>query len=368
MTPLFFDFARGFALVLVALLLSCDTIGRENGRGQAVPDVAPPRVTPVEILPPKIERSPTGRVVLVDPPQVDATQVDLLQQSDGFVDILWVIDDSGSMANERSRLVANFNRFVQELLALRVNFQMGVTSIVFNDNGKLRGTTKIINNLTPNPQAVFAANTTFPASRSRWEQGLRMSQFALTPPNITPGGTNAGFLRDQAALAIIVVTNEDDSSFGSTDYYARAFRSLKGPGNETLITFSTIAGALPNGCTPPGEAGLYGSQAKAGFRYAEVATKTGGIIGSICDVSFEQTLVKIAQALNTLKRVFPLTITPIAGSIRVTVVTPQGSTVIARDAVTGFEYLAETNSVVFLGTYVPPPGATVRIEYAFARL
>ncbi len=356
------------AAVLFVALVGCDPIGRENGRGEAVPDVAPPRVTPVEIQPPRIERSPTGRVVLVDPPRADATQVDLLDQSDGFVDILWVVDDSGSMANERRRLVTNFSRFVQELLSLNVNFQMGVTSIVFNDGGKLRGQTPIITNLTPNPQAVFATNTTFPDSRSRWEQGLRMAQFALTAPNITPGGPNAGLLRDQAALAVIVVTNEDDSSFGSTDYYARAFRSLKGPGNESLVTFSTIAGTLPNGCTPPGESGLFGSQAGAGFRYAEVATKTGGIIGSICDASFEQTLIKIAQALNTLKRVFPLTITPIAGSIRVTVITPQGSTSIPNDPVTGFDYRAETNSVVFLGTYVPPPGSTIRIEYAFARL
>ncbi len=355
--------------VLLLVLAGCDPVGRENGRGQAVPDVAPPRVTPVEILPPKIERSPTGRVVLVDPPRADATQVDLLQQSDGFVDILWVVDDSGSMANERRRLVTNFNSFVQALLSLKVNFQMGVTSIVFNDGGKLRGSTKVISNLTPNPQAVFAANTTFPASRSRWEQGLRMSQFALTSPNITPGGPNAGLLRPNAALAIIVVTNEDDSSFGTTDYFARAFRSLKGPGNESLVTFSTIAGTLPNGCVPPGEAGLYGSEANAGFRYAEVATKTGGIIGSICDVSFEQTLLKIAQALNTLKRIFPLTIKPIVGSIRVTVISAQGaSSVIPNDPVTGFDYKAETNSVVFLGTYVPPPGSTVRIEYAFARL
>jgi hypothetical protein len=195
-----------------------------------------------------------------------------------------------------------------------------------------------------------------------------MAQFALTPPNTSPGFPNNGLLRANAALAIIVVTNEDDSSFGTTDYYARAFRSLKGAGNESLITFSTISGTLPNGCTPPGEAGLYGSQANAGFRYAEVATKTGGIIGSICDASFETTLVKIAQALNTLKRVLPLTIVPIVGSLRVTVVETNGTrTVIAADPVTGFAYQADTNSVVFLGTYVPPPGSTVRIEYAFAR-
>ena len=217
--------------------------------------------------------------------------------------------------------------------------------------------------MTPNPRAVFQSNTTFPSSRSRWEQGLRMTQLALTPPNIDAGGANAGFLRANAALAIIVLTNEDDSSFGTTDHYARAFKALKGKGNENLISFSVIGGTIPNGCVSPGETGLYGSTADPAVRYAEVSTKTSGIIGSICDASFEQTLIRIAQALNTLKRVFPLTLQPIINSITVTV----DGAAIAQDPVNGWQYRTDTNSVVFLGNYVPPPGSTVRLQYAYAR-
>lgn len=350
------------ALVMLGLT-ACDPVGRENGRGSAVPDVAPPILSPVEIKPPQIDRSPTNRVELIDPPRVDSIQVDELRQSDGVVDILWAIDDSGSMTNERRTLVGNFNRFVEELLNLRVDFQMGVTSVIAGDGGRLRGTTKIIDNMTPNPAQVFETNTTFPDSRSRWEQGLRMTQLALTSPNIDPGQPNAGFLRPNAALAVIVVTNEDDSSFGTTDYFARAFRGLKGKGNENLVSFSVIGGTLPNGCVPPGETGLYGSTADPAVRYGEVATKTGGIIGSICDASFEQTLLRIAQALNTLKRVFPLTLEPIATSVSVTV----NGVAVAQDPVNGWQYRADTNSVVFLGNYVPPPGAIVRLTYAYAR-
>jgi hypothetical protein len=360
---------RVHALLLATAFAAsaCDSIGRENGRADAVPTVVPPRLTPVSLRPPTLERVGTGRVRVVDPPRVDATQVDVLRQSDGVVDILWVIDDSGSMANERRRLVDNFNRFAQELLALDVDFHMGVTSLSMGDGGRLRGTTKILTSRVPNPQSIFAANTTFPDSRGRWEQGLRMTEFALTPPNISPGGANAGFLRASAALGVIVVTNEDDSSFGSSDYYARRFRGLKGKGNESLVTFSVIGGPPPNGCTPPGESGLYGSLAEPAHRYAEVATKTGGTIGSICDASFEETLIHIAQALNTLKRVFPLTLPPLVTSLRVSVV--QGGTTrpVAQDPVTGWQYRSDTNSVVFLGTFVPPPGSTVRLEYAFAR-
>lgn len=354
---------RTLTAVLMVGLLGCDPVGRENGRGNAVPDVAPPILSPVEIKPPIIDRAPTNRVELIDPPRVDSIQVDDLKQSDGVVDILWAIDDSGSMTNERRTLVGNFSRFVEELLRLQVDFQMGVTSVIAGDGGRLRGTTRIITNTTPNPVAVFEANTTFPNSRSRWEQGLRMTQLALTSPNIDVGQPNTGFLRPDAALAVIVVTNEDDSSFGNTDYFARAFRGLKGKGNENLVSFSIIGGTLPNGCVPPGETGLYGSTADPAVRYGEVATKTGGIIGSICDASFEQTLIRIAQALNTLKRVFPLTLEPISASVTVTV---DGVT-IPQDPVNGWQYRADTNSVVFLGNYVPPPGSTVRLTYAYSR-
>lgn len=354
-------------LVAVLLLLACDQVGRENGRSSAVPLVAPPMLSPVELAPPSVQRSPTGRVTLIDPPLADALQADVIKQSDGIVDILWVVDDSGSMTDERRQLVNNFSRFLSELLSLKVDFQMGVTSIVYSDGGKLRGTTKIINRQTPSPQTIFEQNTTFPANRSRWEQGLRMTQFALTSPNIDPGGPNAGFIRPKAALAIIVVTNEDDHSFGTTDYYARVFSGLKGKGNENLVTFSVIGGSIPNGCTPPSETSLYGSLAEPAFRYVEVAAKMGGVIGSICDTSFEQTLVRIAQALNTLKRVFPLTLKPIAGSVRVTVSLGMSTVTVPDDLVNGFQYRADTNSVVFLGTYVPPPGSTVTIQYAFTK-
>jgi hypothetical protein len=354
-----------FLMASLGLMLwaGCDPVGRENGRGKATPEVAPPRLSPVEIKAPKVDRAPVGRVRLIDPPRVDSVQVDELKQSDGVVDILWVIDDSGSMTNERRTLVANFDRFVQELLQLQVDFQMGVTSIVSVDGGRLRGTTKIITKNTPNARQVFEANTTFPNSRSRWEQGLRMTQLALTAPNINGGQPNAGFIRPSAALAVIVVTNEDDSSFGTTDYYARVFRGLKGKGNENLVSFSIIGGTVPNGCTPAAEVGLYGSSADPAIRYAEVATKTGGIIGNICDASFEQTLIRIAQALNTLKRVFPLTLIPIATSLTVTV----NGAVVPQDAVNGWQYRSDTNSIVFLGNFVPAPGATVRLRYAYAR-
>ena len=356
---------RILQVLLLSMLLAvgCDSVGRENGNRDAVPGVAAPILSPVELSPPKVARQPTGRVVVVDPPLIDATQVDLLKQSDGIVDILWVIDDSGSMANQRKVLVNNFDRFLQELLSLNVKWQMGVVSTDPNDLAQLRGTIKVITTSTPNPRVVFESNTTFGPSRIKWEHGLRVAELAITGANVLPGGPNDGLLRPNAALAIIALANDDDGSWGTTDYYARAFRSAKGKGNEGLVSFSTIAGTTPSGCTPPGEAGFYGSLAQPAFRFAAVATKTGGVVGSICDASFESTLIQIAEALNTLRRVFPLTLVPLLSSLTVTV----NGTLIPQDPINGWQYQVDTNSITFLGNYIPPPGAILRLEYGFSK-
>ena len=44
-----------------------------------------------------------------------------------------------------------------------------------------------------------------------------------------------------------------------------------------------------------------------------------------------------------------------------------GGVSVPQDPVNGWQYRTDTNSVVFLGNYVPPPGSTVRLQYAYAR-
>lgn len=344
--------------VCLVALAACDKAGSEIGRSEARPDLAPPKLSPVTILPPKLNQDVLKRVEVRDPNALPATQVDLFQQGPGRADILWVIDDSGSMKNQRATLGGNFDRFLTELEAVQTDYQIGVTSTNSSDQGKLLGNTKIITNTTPNKRDLFIANTTFPDSRARWEQGLKMMETALSATNLA--GPNAGFLRPDAALAVIAVSDEDDSSFGEPAYYARFLKSVKGRGNENLVSFSAIGGTTPNGCYPPGEQIYWGGLAEPAFRYSAVANKTGGVVGSICDSSFENTLIRIAQAINTLRRIFPLSLKPDPATLSVQV---NGAT-IPRDVVNGWTYKDQTQSIAFLGNYVPPPGATIRIEYA----
>jgi hypothetical protein len=358
-----------FLLVLFALVqTACDKAGSGSAAGSAVPQVAPPTLSPIELLPPVVDRQTVGQVVLANPLALASFQTDLFTQSNGVVDILWIIDDSGSMADERLILGNDFQGFLNELVAIQSDYQIGVTSLNDIDQGQLKPSItaapglRIITNTTPNATAIFQELTTYPTSRLHWDQGLRMGELALTPPNTAPGGPNDGFIRPNAALALIVVTNGEDASYGDPDYYTRFYRGVKGPGNERLVTFSTLGGDLPNGCTPAVDVGKLGGGAPPATRYATVSFGTGAVVGSICDSDFAATLLRIVQALNTLRKVFPLTVTPAGGTLTVTV----NGVTIPQDVVNGWQYQASTNSVVFLGAYVPPPGAQIQILYAIA--
>jgi len=351
------------AVPALLALLACDHSAGPIIGGEVQPTVAPPRLAPVPIAPPLVDQSTVSRVVLRDPTSLAATQVDEYKQADGVVDILWIVDTTGSMANERSSLADNFDHFIDTLVRLRTRFQIGVTSTDMSSEGE-RGAlraelpyhVKIINNDTPNPREVFRANTTFPSSRKRWAQPLGAMVAALDPSL----NRNPGFIRSGAALAVIVVSDGEDATFGGTAYFARWLRGVKGPGYETLISFSAIAGTIPDGCYPPGEESFFGSKADPAFRLADMTRRTGGVFASICDPSFEDSLVRIAQALNTLKRIFPLTLKPDPATIYVTV----DSSYVRQHPVNGWEYRKETNSIAFAGDYVPPPGSFIQIFYA----
>ncbi|MGC4115328.1 MAG: VWA domain-containing protein [Myxococcales bacterium] len=353
------------ALLVLLAAAACDHASGSIVGGEVQPTVAPPKLAPVAIAPPQVDQSIVSRVILRDPTSLAATQVDEYKQGDGVVDILWIVDTTGSMANQRTSLADNFDHFISTLVQLRTKFQIGVTSTDMSSEGE-RGVlraeppyhVKIIDNDTPNPREVFRANTTFPSSRKRWQQGLNAMVAALDPKL----NKNPGFVRPGAALAVIVVSDGEDQCFGGTAYFSRWLRSVKGPGYETLISFSAIGGTLPDGCYPPGEESYFGSKADPAFRLADMTRRTGGVFASICDDSFEDSLVRLAQALNTLRRIFPLTLKPDPATIYVTV----DSAYVPQHPVNGWEYRADTNSIAFAGDFVPPPGSYIQIYYAIA--
>lgn len=361
---------RAYALaVITALAAACDSPGGRTGTTlgaydwparpavispQVVapvlttPDIARPRIVPGQLLPP-IVRGPR--------------QVDGFDQDAARVDVLWIVDNSGSLNTERVRLAAQFDRFIGVLIAGGIDYHVGVTSTDMSnttgDQGRLRGPLRWIDRSTPDPRAAFRQAVDFPMSDVALEEGLSAMVAALTPPNTV--GANTGFLREDASLAVIVVTDEDDGSLGPLGFYRRFLLGLKGPGREANVSFSAVAGPAPDGCIPPGEEDVFGAEADFGERYIDLVQETGGLFESICNADLAPFVEQLALRLTGLRRIFPLSAPPLVSSIRVLVdgrVVPQGAS--------GWTWDAAERAVVFEGSFVPPPGAMVEIQYDVA--
>lgn len=361
---------RALVVGLVVGLCACDGGGGRTPATLGAYDwPARPRVIEPAVLAPGVATATIARPRLIPgallPPIVRGPhQVEAYTQDGARVDVLWIVDNSGSLNTERMRLAAQFDRFLSVLVAGGIDYHVGVTSTDLNpntgDQGRLRGPSRWIDRTTADPRIAFRRAVDFPFSEVSLEEGLAAMVAALSPPLSI--GANAGFLRDDAALAVIVVSDEDDGSLAPLGFYRRFLEGLKGPGREANVSFSAVVGPRPDGCTPPGEEAIFGADADAGERYLDLAQQTGGLVESICNADLAPFVEQLARRLTSLRRVFPLSAPPLVASIRVRV---DGRAVPQSDT-NGWRWLAAERAVAFSGSFVPPPGASVEIDYDVA--
>ena len=166
----------------------------------------------------------------------------------------------------------------------------------------------------------------------------------------TCGGWNKDFLRDDAQLEIVVLSDEDDQSPSGLPFYIDFFKNIKGFYNVGMMHLHAIVWQ-DSGCpTPPSSQGT-------GDRYIKAAQETNGQIGNICDSDYGPIMDKIGISAFQPKVQFFLT----------RLADPPTVTVKVDDAAcaTGWKYDSNSNSVVFdvNGTCMPQPGQKIDIHY-----
>ncbi len=320
----------------------------------------------------------------------------------GKVDILWVIDNSGSTADKQANLARNFHAFFDYLTQAKVDYHLAVTTTDVQTDapcgtppntapcskGQLYaapGEPTVITPATPDPVAAFQKNVAVGTSGSGNEEGLEGARLALL---LKP----AGFLRSDAYLYLIFVSDDDDHSDpGEPKYFYRFFASEKGKGNEGMVSAGAIVGDVPKGCYEPN-----GGEARAGTRYVQVVDLMGGQVGSVCSTEFADALEQMGIDAVGLRRKFQLAKTPDVSSIQVTVKYPCGTAKVdpgcenkssdcsggatggitcgipelanapdpqAQNAADGWLYEPSSNSVVFYGKSIPPKGSEIDVLY-----
>ena len=274
------------------------------------------------------------------------------------VDILFVVDNSGSMESHQTNLAKNVKLFTQAILANQLlDYHIGVVTTDMDESsesGKLYGSLKYITRTTPNGAAILEASLQPGTGGSSEEQEFAPVVAALTPPLAT--GFNKGFYRPDAYLAVIMITDEEEQSYISSKDFYKFLLGLKSGDATKVITYGVY---LPTG-DPKCE---YGEQTKLEEFFKLASSKTFGL----CDVDFGMKLADLgADLVHRVGTVFYLTRPAQSDTIKVVF----GSQVVPNDPKLGWIYDPSRNALIFgddIDLKPEPPGTQVEVTFTAAQ-
>jgi hypothetical protein len=288
---------------------------------------------------------------LANPENIDR----IVQVTQPSADVLWLVDNSGSMSDNQRDLANNFPDFMDYFLGSGLDYHIGV---VTTDMVKLRFSGKLVESSTgerfitpdtPDPMTTFASMAQVGTDGSGTEQGRAAVYTAL---EIEKNGYNAGFLRDdeESGIHVIAISDEDDASTNNQiplDEFNGWMNGLR-PDDE-LVTFNSIVNPPGGGLiNPPGD------------KYFAVTSAVGGITQSLLEPDWVSVLDDLGIQVTGLKREFFLSQLPVESTIVVQVHKADGTVIpIESDEYT---YSPSRNSITFK-SFVPDPLWQVYIQY-----
>lgn len=279
------------------------------------------------------------------------------------VDILWAIDSSGSMEEEHALLIENLGFFVGYADAIGADYQMAVIEAqeVVDGAGLFRS-------CEPHPSIVhatyadtetrddafmcmvdvgtegFATETALGASRIALERARYPEGF----PTSDVENPNAGFLRPNADLAVIAISDEDDQSNIESDVLIDALFAAKDY-ERGRVKLHAIAGPTPDTC----------QYAEEGTRYQHAVSSTDGLFLGICEPDWRPLLENLGLDVFQPRYRFALR-HPADPS---TIVVRVNGRPVAENPFSGWQYLEARRLITFRGGSVPPMGARIEVTY-----
>lgn len=284
---------------------------------------------------------------------------------DPQVDILFVVDNSGSMSSHQANLTNNISLFTNTFLQNSVlDYNIGV--IVTGDDfttsegdGKLinRGGKTFVNRLTLNSSVILEKNLAVGINGSGDEQVFDPTHLALTK-HLT--GFNAGFYRPTASLIVIFVTDAEDHSRTMNGVTMKDFLlRLKGNDPRKVLVFGVIIPTPEQNCTRDAfETPVRIESFLATFQLPNLSNTL-----SLCSPNYGAELTKMADTIvNQIGSVILLAKLPDLKTLRV----KYGSIDLPNDPAKGWSYSLEKNAVI-LGDQIDwtaqPSGSRVKVFY-----
>lgn len=305
------------------------------------------------------------------------------------IDILWVIDNSGSMETSQNIVAANISSFINKFEQTNFDFRIAMTttaayqsSSLFSGNSSwsrfVDGTdatshtgVRIITRDTPNIEQVFATNFKQGIAGSADERSFQSLEEALKNQD----NRAMDFPRQGAFLAVIILTDEEDFSWNGTaniqllnDGTPNSISDPRlNPVSQYVNMLDTLTGVVDgkrnysvNGiaifddaCRAQVSTSFTGR--RVANRVGQLVDATGGVKASLCD-DFDDILANISDSILELTTKFYLNRTADPTTLQIYV-----NDVLVPSS--GWTYDESDLSVIFHSPYIPPKDASIRVRF-----
>lgn len=261
------------------------------------------------------------------------------------VDILFVVDNSGSMSFHQANLIKNIDKFVGAFTKrTNINYHIGVitSSMGYRSRsaeccGKLNGIPAYVDRTTTDGITVLSRNLRAGTDGSTTEMFFDPVVAALSSPMID--NDNAGFLRKEAHLAIVFITDaEDQSSDHNLKETYDFLVNLKGNKAKVLSYGVIVPSSVDNCPRDQGDAPVKIEE------FLNLMPNAGHNEYSLCDPEFGTHVAQIANDLvRYVGNLIFLSRPPVLQSIHVKF----GTQEILRDVKRGWSFDSAQNAIVF---------------------
>ncbi|MBY0383618.1 VWA domain-containing protein [bacterium] len=233
----------------------------------------------------------------------------------GQVDILFVSDNSDSMDEEQSRMAQRIHSFMDQIKNL--DWQIAIvttdpTSTQYGDgrflqfpNGQYFLTSKLDINTA---RDEFGKTIQRSENGSNTEEGIRAVARSIqraANPKDPVDQEHRKFFRPSASLSVVILSDEDESDGDPINLGSELLKLVNATWSQKVFQFHSII-VRPNdtACKNVFSGHVYG------ISYAELTSKTQGILGNICDEDYGSQLSMIGQSVVNTQTTYALDCQP----------------------------------------------------------
>lgn len=270
-----------------------------------------------------------------------------IQEEIPILDVMFVIDNSGSMYAFQVELANQISDFMNIFISSGSDFHL---SFITTDSGQFVPFDGVswISNTFPDP-VLWAEGVigNIGVGGSGIEMGIKYALEALQGD----GAPGTEYWRDNATMVVIYVSDERDFSTGTWTSYTNFFDNIKS--NTNLMKHFAVIGDHPAGCNYSWGSGY--RPIEFGSGYYDMTQRYGGDWYSICAADWGQQMQDLANTVTTRKSFELEEPDPIEMTI---------SVYVNGQLVTGWTYDSSSNSIIFNDDAIPTPNQTITIDYA----